>query len=168
ACAPTDLLGRWVREKRVLSLEEGVRRLTSEPAEVFGIADRGRLAVGLAADLTVFDPATVGCGPLRRVRDFPAGADRLVLDARGVRAVVATAKRVACIDTCRANYRAGSKAAAEGVRCGALEATGARTGTGEFDGRAACGKAAACRSGRRSRGRGGRRGAAARGAAAGP
>ena len=88
ACAPTDLLGRWVREKRVLSLEEGVRRLTSEPAEVFGIADRGRLAVGLAADLTVFDPATVGCGPLRRVRDFPAGADRLVSDARGVRAVV--------------------------------------------------------------------------------
>src|SRR5438034_1271233 len=88
ACAPTDLLGRWVREKRVLSLEEGVRRLTSEPAEVFGIADRGRLAVGLAADLTVFDPATVGCGPLRRVRDFPAGADRLVSDARGIRAVV--------------------------------------------------------------------------------
>ena len=72
ACAPTDLLGRWVREKRVLSLEEGVRRLTSEPAEVFGIADRGRLAVGLAADLTVFDPATVGCGPLRCAISPPA------------------------------------------------------------------------------------------------
>jgi N-acyl-D-aspartate/D-glutamate deacylase len=88
ACAPTDLLGRWVREKSVLSLEEGVRRLTSEPADVFGITDRGRLAPGLAADVTVFDPATVGCSPLRRVRDFPAGADRLVSDARGIRAVI--------------------------------------------------------------------------------
>jgi len=88
ACAPTELLGKWVREKAVLSLEEGVRRLTSEPAEVFGIRDRGRLAPGCAGDVTIFDPATVGCSPLRRVRDFPAGADRLVSDARGIRAVV--------------------------------------------------------------------------------
>ena len=65
-----------------------MRRLTAQPAEVFGITDRGRLAPGLAADLTVFDPATVGCTPLRRVRDFPAGADRLVSDARGIRAVM--------------------------------------------------------------------------------
>src|SRR5438034_1293123 len=88
ACAPTELLGTWVRERGVLSLEEAVRRLTTQPAEVFGIADRGRLAPGLAADVTVFDPATVGCSPLRRVRDFPASADRLVSDARGIRAVV--------------------------------------------------------------------------------
>src|SRR5881227_85206 len=88
ACAPTELLGTWVRERSVLSLEEAVRRLTAEPAEVFGITDRGRLAPGLAADVTVFDPATVGCSPLRRVRDFPAGADRLVSDAHGIRAVV--------------------------------------------------------------------------------
>ncbi len=88
AGAPTELLGKWVRDKDVLSLEQAVRRLTSEPAEVFGIRDRGRLACGLAADVTVFDPATVGCGPLRRVRDFPAGADRLVADATGIRAVI--------------------------------------------------------------------------------
>jgi len=88
ACAPTELLGTWVRERGVLSLEEAVRRLTTQPAEVFGIVDRGRLAPGLAADVTVFDPATVGCSPLRRVRDFPAGADRLVSDAHGIRAVV--------------------------------------------------------------------------------
>ena len=88
ACAPTELLGKWVRDKGVLSLEEGVRQLTSQAAEVFGITDRGRLAPGLAADVTIFDPRTVGCSPLRRVRDFPAGADRLVSDARGIRAVV--------------------------------------------------------------------------------
>ncbi len=88
ACAPTELLGTWVRERGVLSLEEAVRRLTTQPAEVFGITDRGRLAPGLAADVTVFDPAAVGCSALRRVRDFPAGADRLVSDAHGIRAVV--------------------------------------------------------------------------------
>ena len=88
ACAPTHLLGVWVREKGLLSLEEAVRMLTSETAEVFGIRDRGRLAPGLAADLCLFDPDTVGCSPLRRVCDLPAGADRLVSDASGIRAVV--------------------------------------------------------------------------------
>jgi N-acyl-D-aspartate/D-glutamate deacylase len=85
---PTDLLGRWVRDKGVLSIEEAVRRLTSEPADLLGLRDRGRLAVGAAADVVVFDPATVACAPLRRVSDFPAGADRLVADAVGVRAVL--------------------------------------------------------------------------------
>jgi N-acyl-D-aspartate/D-glutamate deacylase len=77
-----------VREKAVLSLEEGVRQLTSDTADRFGLVGRGRLAVGAAADVTVFDPETVGCSPLRRVRDFPAGADRLISDATGIRAVI--------------------------------------------------------------------------------
>lgn len=88
ACAPTDLLARWVREKGVLTVEQAVHQLSGQAAEVFGITDRGRLEVGLAADVTIFDPRTVGCTPLRRVRDFPAGADRLVSEATGVRAVV--------------------------------------------------------------------------------
>ena len=88
ACAPTHLLGHWVRERGALPLEEAVRQLTSEPAEVFGLSDRGLLAVGRPADVTVFDPRTVGCSPLRRVHDFPAGADRLVADAEGIRAVI--------------------------------------------------------------------------------
>ena len=88
AGAPTDLLGHWVREKGVLSIEEAVRRLTSQAADVFGIRDRGRLAPGQAADVVVFDPRTVGCGRLRRVHDFPGGADRLVADAHGVRTVI--------------------------------------------------------------------------------
>ncbi len=88
ACLPTFMLRRWVREKGVLELEEAVRMLTSRPADVFGISGRGRLAEGVAADIVVFDPDTVSDGPLRRVHDLPAGADRLVSDAAGVEAVV--------------------------------------------------------------------------------
>jgi N-acyl-D-aspartate/D-glutamate deacylase len=88
ACFSTHLLGHWVREKGAIALPEAVRMLTSRPAEVFGISDRGRLAVGLAADVTVFDPAKVGASALRRVYDLPAGADRLVADASGIEAVI--------------------------------------------------------------------------------
>jgi len=62
--------------------------LTSRPAEVMGLRDRGRLAVGMPADVVLFDPRTVGAGPLRRVRDLPANADRLIADARGIEAVI--------------------------------------------------------------------------------
>ncbi|NRA03121.1 MAG: amidohydrolase family protein [Myxococcales bacterium] len=88
ACFSTHLLGHWVREKGVLTLEQAVRLLTSRSAEVFGIHDRGRLEPGLAGDVVVFDPESVGCSPLRRVKDFPAGADRLVSDAIGIEAVI--------------------------------------------------------------------------------
>jgi N-acyl-D-amino-acid deacylase len=62
--------------------------LTSRPAEVFGIVDRGRLAEGRPADIVVFDPATVGAGPLKRVWDFPGGANRLVSEASGIDVVI--------------------------------------------------------------------------------
>ncbi|MEN3950899.1 amidohydrolase family protein [Iodidimonas sp. SYSU 1G8] len=88
ACFSTHLLGHWVRDKGALTLEQGVRALTSRPAEVFGITDRGRLAVGVAADVVVFDPATVGPAPIRRVYDLPGGADRLQSDAIGIDAVI--------------------------------------------------------------------------------
>ena len=88
ACATTYLLKRWVREKKALGLERAVRMITSRPAEVFGIAGRGRLAPGLAADVVVFDPDTVGDGPLERVYDFPGGADRLISRAEGIDAVI--------------------------------------------------------------------------------
>ena len=88
ACFSTYLLSRWVREKQAIALPEAIRMLTSRPAEVFGITDRGRLAAGLAADVVVFDPATVGASKLRRVHDLPAGADRLVADASGIEAVI--------------------------------------------------------------------------------
>ena len=85
---PSTLLGKWVREKQHLSVEEAVRRLTSEPAEIFGIRERGRLAEGLAADVTVFDLDRVAALGVRRVYDLPGGADRLVEDAVGYRAVI--------------------------------------------------------------------------------
>jgi N-acyl-D-aspartate/D-glutamate deacylase len=81
ACFATDLLGGWVRERRVMPLERAVHKLTGEPAAVYGLHDRGTVAVGKAADLCVFDPDTVGPGPLRRVHDFPAGGERLTADA---------------------------------------------------------------------------------------
>jgi len=88
------LLGHWVRERGALALADGVRKLTSEPARVFGIRGRGRLAPGCAADLMVFDPATVGRGPKRRIFDLPAGAARLVTPAVGVHGVWVNGERV--------------------------------------------------------------------------
>jgi N-acyl-D-aspartate/D-glutamate deacylase len=88
ACQATHLLGRWVREKKVLSIEEAVRMLTSRPAEVFGIRDRGVLAVGRPADVVIFDPESVGAGALKRVNDLPAGEPRLVSEASGIDAVI--------------------------------------------------------------------------------
>jgi N-acyl-D-aspartate/D-glutamate deacylase len=81
ACFATDLLGQWVRDRGVMPLERAVHKLTGEPAQVYGLTDRGTVEVGQAADLVVFDPATVAPGPLRRVRDFPADGERLVADA---------------------------------------------------------------------------------------
>jgi N-acyl-D-amino-acid deacylase len=82
---PTYLLGTWVRERQGLTLEEGVRRLTSDPADVFGIKDRGRLKTGLAADVAVFDPKTVGSTNRGERRfDLPGGAKRMVMPSKGV------------------------------------------------------------------------------------
>jgi N-acyl-D-amino-acid deacylase len=78
---PTDLLGTWVRERRVLSLEDAIHKLTKVQADLFGFDDRGEIAIGKAADIVVFDPATVAPGPVHRVRDFPANAERLTADA---------------------------------------------------------------------------------------
>jgi N-acyl-D-aspartate/D-glutamate deacylase len=94
ACYSTHLLGHWVRERGTFTVEEAVHQLTQRPAEMFGITDRGVLAEGRPADVVVFDPKTVGPGPLKRVHDLPAGADRLVSDANGIDAVVVNGRLI--------------------------------------------------------------------------
>ena len=91
-------LGHWVRNKQLMPFAEGVRRLTSHPAQVFGIRDRGRLALGARADLLLIDPATVGRGPAKRVRDLPAGASRLDTPAVGLHGVWVNGQKIADVN----------------------------------------------------------------------
>jgi N-acyl-D-aspartate/D-glutamate deacylase len=81
---PTRLLGYWVRQKQIMSLEHAVRRLTFDSASAFGIYDRGLVQPGMAADLVVFDPDTVS--PVREdvVHDFPANGWRMRELAEGI------------------------------------------------------------------------------------
>ena len=83
-----------MREKKTFTIEQAVHHLTQRPAEMFGITDRGVLANGRPADVVVFDPRTVGPGPLKRVYDLPAGADRLVAEANGIDAVIVNGRIV--------------------------------------------------------------------------
>jgi N-acyl-D-aspartate/D-glutamate deacylase len=80
-------LSYWVRDRATLSLESAVWRLTGHPAEVYGLRDRGRIAIGYAADLVAFDPTGIGTTPPERVWDFPNATDRLVARGSGVHSV---------------------------------------------------------------------------------
>src|SRR5262245_43807089 len=72
-----------------MPLEKAVRKLSGEAADIFGFARRGYLREGYWADVCVFDPRTVGPGPVRRVHDFPAEAERLTAEEpTGVRHVL--------------------------------------------------------------------------------
>jgi len=80
----TRLLGYWVREKKIMSLEEGVRKLTFMVASIFGLRDRGLLRQGMAADLCIFDPAIIReCDP-HMVKDLPGNEKRYVQKAVGI------------------------------------------------------------------------------------
>jgi N-acyl-D-amino-acid deacylase len=81
---PTRLLGYWVREKGIMSLELAVRRLTFDSASAFGIYDRGLLQPGMAADLVIFDPDTVRPVPEDVVHDFPSNGWRMRELAEGI------------------------------------------------------------------------------------
>jgi N-acyl-D-amino-acid deacylase len=79
AVMPTDFLANWVRDRQVLPLETGIRKLTGELGDVLGV-DRGYLRVGSPADVVVLDLEALAPGPIHRVRDMPANGDRLVGD----------------------------------------------------------------------------------------
>ncbi len=82
---PTYLLGTWVRERQIMTLEQAIARLTAQPADLFGITGRGRLIAGQAADIAIFDPATIGSASRGERRfDLPGGAKRMVMPSRGV------------------------------------------------------------------------------------
>jgi N-acyl-D-amino-acid deacylase len=78
------LLGYWVRQQGIMSVEQAVKRLTSDQTSLFGIYDRGMLRPGLAADITIFDPDTIDPLPQDVVHDYPAGAWRVRELAKGV------------------------------------------------------------------------------------
>ena len=82
------LLERFVREYGKMSLERAVHRMTGELAREWGISDRGTIAVGKAADLVLFDPATISRGEEIFVGDFPGGANRYVRHAEGFDKVI--------------------------------------------------------------------------------
>ena len=81
----TIMLQRGVREHRVIGLEEAVHQITSRQAAYFGLVDRGEIRVGNHADIVVFDPETVGCGPTHKRYDLPGGNEyRLYAEAEGI------------------------------------------------------------------------------------
>ena len=84
----THLLAYWVREREALTLEEAIEMITSRPANVWGLHDRGLLREGFAADITIFDPEAVAPEMPELAHDLPGGARRLVQRARGYHSIV--------------------------------------------------------------------------------
>ncbi len=80
----TRFLGDMLRGRRLVAIEDAVRMITGDPADLFGLRDRGRVTPGAHADLVVFDPATIGAAPATLVADLPGGSARLTSDALGV------------------------------------------------------------------------------------
>ncbi len=80
----TQVLGNGVRQHGVVGWEEAIHQLTQVPAELFGLRERGVLREGWFADIVVFDPATVGSGPVHMRPDLPCDEPRIYADAYGV------------------------------------------------------------------------------------
>jgi N-acyl-D-aspartate/D-glutamate deacylase len=90
----SDMIGMWVRDQRMLSLERAVQRMTAEAADFFGIRDRGRLTPGAAAYVVVFDYDRIGCEPAEAVNDLPGGCRRMIVKPRGVEHVVVNGRPI--------------------------------------------------------------------------
>ncbi|HLN16399.1 MAG TPA: amidohydrolase family protein [Acidimicrobiales bacterium] len=85
---PTAFLGDCLRGRRLVPVERAMAMLTSQPAALFGLRDRGLVKAGMWADLVVFDPERVDSSPARLVEDLPGGSPRLFADAVGVHRVI--------------------------------------------------------------------------------
>ncbi len=84
----THYLSYWARDRKIASIVDGVRRLTQLPATVLGLIDRGTLQVGAYADINVFDIDSLACEHPRYANDFPGGAGRFTIAARGYAATI--------------------------------------------------------------------------------
>jgi N-acyl-D-amino-acid deacylase len=84
----TQFLAFWVREKKLWSLEEGIRQLTQVPAALLGFVDRGMLLPGYWADMFIFDPDTISLASKKQVHDFPGGEARYSSRPNGVYATI--------------------------------------------------------------------------------
>ena len=90
----TYLMAHWVRDEGAMTLEDAVRRLTSMPAGVYGISDRGTLEAGKAGDVAVFDLDALNWSPAERFSDFPGGEDRLGTRAEGYEHLIVDGEEV--------------------------------------------------------------------------
>jgi len=90
----TAFLGRWVRDYGIMKLEEAVSKLTFRVASLFGLSDRGLVRPGFAADLAIFDPATINTLEPEYVQDHPANETRMIQRAVGVHHTVVNGKVV--------------------------------------------------------------------------
>jgi N-acyl-D-aspartate/D-glutamate deacylase len=84
----TEVLGKAVRQRKLLPLEEAVNLLTDVPAQFYGVKERGRVAEGWKADVVVLDPETIGSHDVRMRMDLPGGAGRLYAEADGIEHVL--------------------------------------------------------------------------------
>jgi hypothetical protein len=93
--APTGLhtlLGMWVRDRQMISMEQAIHKLTFHVASIWGIEGRGLLRPGFAADVTVFDPKTIkACAP-EWADDYPAATKRLIQRSEGVHYTIVNGK----------------------------------------------------------------------------
>jgi N-acyl-D-amino-acid deacylase len=80
----TILLGLWVRERQVMSLEQAIHKLTFHPASIFGLQGRGLLRPGYAADITIFDPKSIHAEEPEWATDFPANTKRMIQKSVGL------------------------------------------------------------------------------------
>ena len=81
-------LGRWVRDRKVWTLEEGIRQITQVPAALLGFTERGVLKQGAWADIMIFDPETIGPWKKEFVHDLPGGVGRFKAWGKGVKATI--------------------------------------------------------------------------------